>query len=655
MGGNISCTQKLAENKYLGELCGKAPIGQNDEFWKGLFNFYLTLDLDEAATGKAVETLIEGYNEQLMENTRESENLDLLLHVFFEKSTVLINSNAQEEKLLNFHVQNGLIIVKNVIKFLCSRFTEEGLHEFLQKGEEEKRIDRLHQLVLQLTDIIIKLPVNDTTMPVHIEALKCCLALLSSQLYREDVVQDSSIFGLFLVEECKDRATILTKVLLDNYLSHNAEYRAPHQEKVPESIVLGLAGSLWNMVTVATGLNDAAEETKPLVVSLGSLSLLLALVLTCHNSRGRNAFKETMAIFQNSQEISVLAAELQTFKLAYNALYERLCDSIEQEPPMLLLYILLHHNVGFRNYVLSRINLEKLVLPILRILHDGSRAQAASNTHHMYLALIAVLILSEDDFFCKIIHETMVRGDWIDPNRPIGEISLGGLTIIVFIQTLKKNVLRTKDRYLHTNCLAALANMASCFKNLSPIVCQKVVGLIETLNKRYVKLVDTVKQNSINDSPESEKSDENLQDDVTVLEEGIRTLLEILNSAISVRLRHNANLIYTLLYHKELFDSFRQHPMFQDLLKNISLVIDHFSTKIDGVKGGSLITVIEEEALIWRMDKLQKFPELKFRYVEDENTIEFFVPYVWRLVYEHADLRLESQKIKVFNAMAIRK
>ncbi|CAJ0559606.1 unnamed protein product, partial [Mesorhabditis spiculigera] len=580
MGGNISCTQKLAENKYLGELCGKAPIGQNDEFWKGLFNFYLTLDLDEAATGKAVETLIEGYNEQLMENTRESENLDLLLHVFFEKSTVLINSNAQEEKLLNFHVQNGLIIVKNVIKFLCSRFTEEGLHEFLQKGEEEKRIDRLHQLVLQLTDIIIKLPVNGTTMPVHIEALKCCLALLSSQLYREDVVQDSSIFGLFLVEECKDRATILTKVLLDNYLSHNAEYRAPHQEKVPESIVLGLAGSLWNMVTVATGLDDAAEET--------------------------------MAIFQNSQEISVLAAELRTFKLDYNALYERLCDSIEQEPPMLLLYILLHHNVGFRNYVLSRINLEKLVLPILRILHDGSRAQTTSNTHHMYLALIAVLILSEDDFFCKIIHETMVRGDWIDPNRPIGEISLGGLTIIVFIQTLKKNVLRTKDRYLHTNCLAALANMASCFKNLSPIVCQKVVGLIETLNKRYVKLVETVKQNSINDSPESEKSEENLQDDVTVLEEGIRTLLEILNSAISVRLRHNANLIYTLLYHKELFDSFRQHPMFQDLLKNISLVIDHFSTKIDGVKGGSLITVIEEEALIWRMDKLQKFPELKF-------------------------------------------
>lgn len=54
-------------------------------------------------------------------------------------------------------------------------------------------------------------------------------------------------------------------------------------------------------------------------------------------------------------------SETSIFKLDYSFLYERLCATVNQQSPMLFLYILLHRNVGFRNYVLSRINLEKLV------------------------------------------------------------------------------------------------------------------------------------------------------------------------------------------------------------------------------------------------------------------------------------------------------
>ncbi|KAJ1360454.1 hypothetical protein KIN20_019426 [Parelaphostrongylus tenuis] len=36
-------------------------------------------------------------------------------------------------------------------------------------------------------------------------------------------------------------------------------------------------------------------------------------------------------------------------------------------------------------------------------------------------------------------------------------------------------------------------------------------------------------------------------DDITALEEGIRTLLEIINSALCANLRNNPHLIYTLL------------------------------------------------------------------------------------------------------------
>ena len=37
-------------------------------------------------------------------------------------------------------------------------------------------------------------------------------------------------------------------------------------------------------------------------------------------------------------------------------------------------------------------------------------------------------------------------------------------------------------------------------------------------------------------------------------------------------------------------------------------------------------------------NKHQKFPDLKFKYVEDYQPEEFFVPYVWTLVYEHSNL-----------------
>lgn len=49
-----------------------------------------------------------------------------------------------------------------------------------------------------------------------------------------------------------------------------------------------------------------------------------------------------------------------------------------------------------------------------------------------------------------------------------------------------------QDAYLHANCLAALANMSSSFKHLSPYVSQKLIGLLETMTKRHAKMIQKV-------------------------------------------------------------------------------------------------------------------------------------------------------------------
>uniref|UniRef100_A0A1I7X2M7 Dymeclin n=1 Tax=Heterorhabditis bacteriophora TaxID=37862 RepID=A0A1I7X2M7_HETBA len=63
-----------------------------------------------------------------------------------------------------------------------------------------------------------------------------------------------------------------------------------------------------------------------------------------------------------------------------------------------------------------------------------------------------------------------------------------------------------------------------------------------------------------------------------------------------------------------------------------------------------MMEIIEKEAISWPTDRLAKFPNFRFRYVEDDNTVDFFVPYVWRLVMQHSDIYFDPTRVKLFNA-----
>lgn len=55
--------------------------------------------------------------------------------------------------------------------------------------------------------------------------------------------------------------------------------------------------------------------------------------------------------------------------------------------------------------------------------------------------------------------------------------------------------------------------------------------------------------------------------------------------------------------------------------------------------------------ILWRRCflSLQKFPELKFKYVEEEQPEEFFIPYVWSLVYKSSTLYWNADHIQLFH------
>ncbi|KAF9796966.1 hypothetical protein SFRURICE_019320, partial [Spodoptera frugiperda] len=275
------------------------------------------------------------------------------------------------------------------------------------------------------------------------------------------------------------------------------------------------------------------------------------------------------------------------------------------------------------------------IVPILQVLYNAPD----NSNHHIYMSLIVLLILTEDDALIKNVHLIMLKNLTWYTERAISEISLGGLMVLVVLRALHYNMVRVRDKYLHTNCLAAIANMSCEFRNLHPYVAQRLISLFETLTKRRARLCSEIEGGDINnlELPHiTEEKTEEIMDHISVLDEVLRMLLEIINSCVSHQLASNCNVVYALLHKRHLFTQHTHHPVAQ----NIDMVIGYFSTRLQRVQEGAggdlgvneVLQCIKKGAEQWSSDRLKKFPDLKFRYVEEERPEEFFTPYVWSLV-----------------------
>ena len=202
------------------------------------------------------------------------------------------------------------------------------------------------------------------------------------------------------------------------------------------------------------------------------------------------------------------------------------------------------------------------------------------------MSLIILLILTEDDYFNKIIHDIKLKKLSWYTDRSVNDINLGGLLITIVLRTIQTNMARMRDKYLHTNCLAALANMSSQFQNLDTYVAQRIISLFNVLTRKYSKVLELIQQHSQRENTASAttittnlqtlaSNDEILNEciqDLSMIEEVMRMVLEILNSCLTHTLTSNSNLVYAILYNRDIFENYRAHPNFQDVLQNLETV-----------------------------------------------------------------------------------
>ncbi|XP_074062262.1 dymeclin isoform X1 [Macrotis lagotis] len=664
MGANSSSISDLSENEYLKRLSGTESISENDPFWNQLLSFSFTTPNNSTELKLLEEATISVFK-SLVENNPRTGNLGALIKVFLSRTKELKISAECQNHLFIWQAHNALFLISCLLKvFICQMPEEEMQLHFTY--EEKSSItyhadseDLIEELLCCLIKLIIDIPLLDITYGISLEAVSTLVIFLSCQLFHKEILRQSISHKYLMHGRCLPYTSRLVKTLLYNFIRQ--EKRPPPGTHIFEQqsdgggllygLASGVATGLWTVFTLGgVGSKPAPHQEQSSPLASQSLLLLLVLANLTDAPDTPNPYRQAIMSFKNTQDSTAFpSSNPHAFQINFNSLYTALCEQQKSDQATLLLYMLLHQNSNVRTYMLARTDMENLVVPILEILYHVEER----NSHHVYMALIILLILTEDDGFNRSIHEVILKNITWYSERVLTEISLGSLLILVVIRTIQYNMTRTRDKYLHTNCLAALANMSAQFRSLHQYAAQRIISLFSLLSKKHNKVLEQATQSLRGSLSSDDVPLPDYAQDLNVIEEVIRMMLEIINSCLTNSLHHNPNLVYALLYKRDLFEQFRTHPSFQDIMQNIDLVITFFSSRLQQA-GAELsvervLEIIKQGAVALPKDRLRKFPELKFKYVEEEQPEEFFIPYVWSLVYNSAvALYWNPQDIQLF-------
>ncbi|XP_030324176.1 dymeclin-like [Calypte anna] len=620
MGASSSSISELPENEYLKKLSGAEPISENDPFWNQLLSFSFTTPTNSADL-KLLEEATISVCKSLVEKNPRTGNLGSLIKVFLARTKELKISAECQNHLFIWQAHNALFIICCLLKVFISRMSEEELQlhfTYEEKGPGSYTAeceDLIEELLCCLIQLIVEIPLLDITYSISLEAVTTLIVFLSCQLFHKEILRESIIHKYLMHGPCLPYTSRLVKTLLYNFIRQERSpppgthlfQQQPDGGGLLYGIASGVATGLWTVFTLGRAGSKATaqlEQCSPLANQ--SLLLLLVLANLTDAPDTPNPYRQAIVSFKNTQDSTAFSPSTpHAFHINFNSLYTALCEQQKSDQATLLVYMLLHLNSNVRTYVLAQTDIESLVLPILEILYHVEER----NSHHVYMALIILLILTEDDGFNRSIHEVILKNITWYAERVLTEISLGSLLILVVIRTIQYNMTRTRDKYLHTNCLAALANMSAQFRSLHQYAAQRIISLFSLLSKKHNKVLEQVTQSLRGSLGSSDSLLSDYAQDLNVIEEVIRMMLEIINSCLTNSLHHNPNLVYALLYKRELFEQFRTHPSFQDVMQNIDLVISFFSSRLEQA-GAELsvervLEIIKQGAVALPKDRLR--------------------------------------------------
>ena len=372
------------------------------------------------------------------------------------------------------------------------------------------------------------------------------------------------------------------------------------------------------------------DKPDPVGKPLAERSALLLLVLT-HNLRAtddamlKNPYREALerlvdapsAPASYKSPLLTAASLSQGVPISFRALFTSLVALCDQPLGVCLLYTLLQGSNMWREHVLSRVDVDALLLPLLAQLYSVSML----TPDHRYILLITLLLftqvrgavarprrarlhntppsltrilfsprtpppLEQDPAFCLTAHQRVKisssKLSWFRERR-LGEISLGSLLLTLLMRTVAVTSGLTtsgaSDSYVHTNCFAAAANMSPYTEGLHPYAAHRSLSTLSAMHKKHTKLaakLRTLPAPVDASSPAEEYA--RVSGLVEHYDQCIRICCEtLLATCAPVSLPRNISLLYALLRDRAAFDSLAADAAFSDAAKPIGDVISHFA------------------------------------------------------------------------------
>lgn len=679
----------------LGVLVGKRAVDIHSQLWERLLNLPLALHWPDTVINEACENIAQN-------STSTGHLAKLLFHLAWTLQEAV--SGAPDSHLTFAKATNAVRFSSVFLKYSIEHLTSDGLTSCLSLCLNDKEADMTGLtkgnqnvasfVVLAMLSFIGNSDVNPSTYLLHLEVGNLLLVMMSTQLHSA-VSPGPKNIHIFLDAAMLQETALVSLVVRKLLLSYIAKLPVPldaahyiNLSKPSQPGVLQRVGSAAAIVLrfpYYTYSYLVSSKSSTPTGPLAQNSLLLLLVLIHHRKvlqldealerkidlKGEDvaaAMAESCLVFNpfcqalglaKDTEFNVVdaennAGEVLRLRIPFTALYDTLGLCLTDECSVLLLYSLVHRNSAFLEYVLVRTDLDTLLMPLLEMLYDAPR----KSTKQIYMLLIILLILSQDSSFNASMHKLVLPGVPWFKERLLTQTTLGSLMIVILIRTVKYNLATLRDVYLHTNCLATLSNMAPHVHKLNAYAAQRLVSLFDMLSRKYIKLADASavdKSSSAKvSSVEELETAENVSTELHIYTDFLRIVLEIINAILTYALPRNPEVVYALLHRQELFQPFRDHLRFNELIENIFTVLSFFNMRLDAQNDEgewsveNVLQVIIANTRSWRGEGMKMFTQLQFTYEEELCPEEFFVPYVWQLVVSRSGIAWDNDTITLF-------
>ncbi|XP_075478200.1 uncharacterized protein LOC142519149 [Primulina tabacum] len=671
----------------IGELVGEKSFPIASDYWQKLLELPLDLRWQSDRARQACHLFA-------MNNSITRHLAKILIHLAWCLQECISSSGGPTTA--SSKAINALFISSVFLKFLIENAKNENFKElFLSLDETEpipnhfsKGEDVTNLIMYSVLNFVGKVDVSSETYLLHHDVLNFLLITMSTQLLSGPSPGPSDVHPFIdaaMVQETSTVNLVVRKLLL-NYITF---------QRFPGTGSSYTMFSEGNQLGVLRGVGSAAAHLMllPLNFLVGSIgeasrrplaevSLNVLLVLVHYrkfisvgyvvdktdNSSSESLRKEETSFsknpfckaVENIRDIQFDRNDVEgnvygglNVRLPFASLFDILSMCLADETSVLLLYSLVHGNSDFLEYVLVRTDLDTLLMPMLETLYNAPRR----SSNHIYMVLVIFLILSQDSSFHASIHKLMLPNIPWYQERFLHQTSLGSLMVIILIKTVKYNLSKLRDVYLHTNCLATLANMAPHVHRLSAYASQGLVSLFYMLSRKYNKLAE-IKNDKMNEADDDLSGDTLAEDpsaELHIYTDFLRLVLEILNAILTYALPRNPEVIYAIMHRQEVFLPFKNHPRFNALLENIYTVLDFFNCRIDAQKMDGewsvekMLQVIVNNCRSWRGEGMKMFTQLRFTYEQESHPEEFFIPYVWQLVLSQSDFTFNPSSINLFS------